>query len=403
MTGPRRGVRGWAAALAGCLAMGACLGDDSDGRGLAAHRIPPDAVQILGRLEQVSRVTDMVPADNGEVWVLNAISPYFVVLGAGGQVVRAFGEEGGGPDEFGFPVRIVSGPRKEVWTYDVMRHSLIRVSGAERLAYPLPSATLPRPALLSFANAALQQGPPWMEVTNGDFVVARPHSLSAPSGLRGLWDAEMYRLRPGSNGDLLVGTVMPIVELLDDPAARASGATTLGPYPLWTVCPDRVIGLYDPIRNVLRLISATGQELKSFELPDERKVQLTADRLFGMAYRQIRQDVPAAQRPDSAEFRQRLDGQFRQFQEQSAGVFPEYADLRCAPDGTIWIQPFDVETGLYGRGAHWLMFDEDGTRSAVEFPTGFRALAFRSDRVWGTMQDEVGVSSVAWIGRDALR
>ena len=403
MTWQRHGVVELATALAACLAIGACRADDLDQRDAAAHRIPLDAVQVLGRLEQVSRVTDMVPADNGEVWVLNAISPFFVVLGAGGQVVRAFGDEGGGPNEFGFPVRIVSGPGEEVWTYDVARHSLIRVSGERWLTYPLPSETLPRSALLSFANAALQQGPPWMAVTNGDFVFARPTSLGVPVGLPGLWDAELYRLRPDGGGDLTVGSLMSIGDLMGDPAAGAPAATTLGPYPLWTICEDGVLGLYDPIRNALRLVGATGDELESFELPNERKVELTADRLIGMAYRQIREDIPAGQRPDSAEFWQQMQGQFRQVQQRSAGIFPEYADLQCGTDGTLWLQPFDVETGFYGRGPHWLMFDENRKRTAVEFPTEFRALAFGAERVWGVMQDEMGVASVAWIGTEAIR
>lgn len=406
MNGATDGAWGLIAALAAGLVISACGGEEPGGEQAGASgftgKVAADAVQVLGTSDRITRVLDMVPADDGRVWVLNSASPYFVVFGSDGQVERAFGVQGGGPDEFGFPVRIVSGPGVEVWTYDVTRHSLIRVSGEERRVHALPQKTLPMPALLSFENGG-RPGPPWMEGNNGDFLIARVGSPNVPSGPLRLWDGDIYRLRSDTSGLMADVNFPPIADLLGDPASRYPGATTFGPYPLWTVCGDGLVVLYDPLRNQVRRIRSGGQELEPFDLPDERQVPLNADRLFGMIYRQMREDTPAGQRPDSAEARQQFEGQLREFQRQSAGVFPEYADLRCSSDGALWIQPFDVETGLFGRGPAWLTFGEDGTQTAVEFPEGFRVFAFRTDRVWGTSEDELGVASVAWIGRDALR
>jgi hypothetical protein len=365
--------------------------------------VAPEAVRILGSSESIARVADLVQAGDGRVWVLNSTSPWFVVFGADGRVQQAFGDQGGGPDRFGFPASIVRGPAAEVWAYDFTRHSLIRVSGEDRRTYALPQEPLPSTALLSFANAGVRPGPPWLEGKNGRFLVARARSVNPPSSPLRLWDAEIYSLRPDTSGVLAYERDAAIADLLGDPASRYAGATTLMPYPLWTQCEDGPFTLYDPLRNLLRRFTPAGQEIDPFELPAEQRVQLTADRMFGMMYRQLREEMPAGQRPDSVQMHQQLEGQLHQFIEQSAGRFPEYADLRCAPDGTPWLQPFDVETGLFGRGPAWLRFGEDGTRTAVTFPTWFRVFAFASDRIWGTMQDTLGLFSIAWVGTDALR
>lgn len=68
-------------------------------------------------------------------------------------------------------------------------------------------------------------------------------------------------------------------------------------------------------------------------------------------------------------------------------MFSEYAGLRCAPDGSLWIQPFDPETGLLGRAPGWVRFDVDGSRTTIELPSQFQVFSFMDDRIWGTAQD----------------
>ena len=169
------------------------------------------------------------------------------------------------------------------------------------------------------------------------------------------------------------------------------------PYPLWSSCPGGAFAVYDPNRNALRRVDPPGEDLGVVRLPAEQRVPLNAQGLFDMTYRQIRDEMPSAQRPDSAEWRRLMDEQFARLGPRGADVFPEYADLRCAPDGTVWLQPFDVRGGAFGRGPRWLEIDEDGGVRTWTFPDRFRPYAFTRDRVWGTTADELGILSVAWV------
>lgn len=88
---------------------------------------------------------------------------------------------------------------------------------------------------------------------------------------------------------------------------------------------------------------------------------------------------------------------FSEWQAASANVFPEYADLHCAGDGTLWLQPFDAVTGRLGRGPDWYRISRNDVRTLVTLPAEFRPYRFEPDRIWGTIHDSLGIASVAWI------
>jgi hypothetical protein len=123
--------------------------------------------------------------------------------------------------------------------------------------------------------------------------------------------------------------------------------------------------------------------------------------MFGIAYRDFREQA-TGQMPDSADGRRRFAEMFSEWEGQSANVFPEYADLHCTQDGNLWLQPFDVVTGPLGRGPNWHHISQDGSRTLVIFPEEFRPLRFEVDRIWGTVQDSLGITSAAWIGMNAI-
>jgi hypothetical protein len=195
----------------------------------------------------------------------------------------------------------------------------------------------------------------------------------------------------------------PIADLLGDPASRYGAATILIPYPLWTVCADGAIGLYDPLANTLRRFTDAGEELRAFALPDERQLQMTADLVFEMFYRQLAEDVPSARIPGKEEMRRQTEEQNNQFVRGSAESFPEYTDLRCTPDGTLWLRLFDVTTGRLGQGSNWLRVSADGSHTLVALPRTFRTFRIERDRIWGTVRDTLGVESIAWVGMDSAR
>ena len=388
----------WAAA--GGLFLGACGGDA--GSDAALVTVSPDAMNAVTLPDVVARVVDVQPAADGRVWILNSVAPYFVVLAADGQVERQFGEKGGGPEEFGGPVALVRGvDPADVWAYDWGRNTLIRISSGERRELALPRDSFPVPSLISFKGAGINPAPPWLESTRDGFLLARARVSRDESALH-LWNGDILLFRDGGS-EASVDLHTPIADFLGDPASRYATATVLIPYPLWTACADGTVALYDPLANTLRRFTEEDEELAVVALPDERRLQMTADLVFEMFYRQFEEDVPGAQIPEKEEMRRLTAEQNEQFVSNSAEFFPEYSDLRCTPDGTLWLRHFDATNGRLGQGSDWLRVSADGTQTVVSFPKAFRTFRIEGDRIWGTVQDALGVESLVWVGLDSLR
>jgi hypothetical protein len=383
--------------FAALLLLGGCGADETARDPDAPVVVAPEEVQLLAAPEDVARVLDMEVAGDGRVWVLNSIEPFFVVVAPDGHVERTFGAAGDGPGEYGFPVGLVRGPASgEMWAYDVPRHALRRVGPEAGPDLHLPSDSLAPSSLVSFQGAGFRPASPWLAPAAGGILLARGRPSAEPwTGLR-LWKADVLLVRTDGSTPM-VQPGQPVADLLGDPASRWPRATLFLPYPVWSVCGDGGLALYDPLANALRRFTPGGDEREPISLPDERRVALTFDRFYGMFNLQYQQEVPASQRADSTEMRDLFRSQFSQLTAMSADVFPEYADLRCAGDGTLWLEPFDTESPGLGRGPEWWRFEGDGSRTIVRLPEGFTAFRFSEDRVWGASVDSRGIPSVAWI------
>ena len=80
-----------------------------------------------------------------------------------------------------------------------------------------------------------------------------------------------------------------------------------------------------------------------------------------------------------------------------ASYTPRYVDFRCSDDGTMWMQPLDVDLGGLRGGRLWLRIAPDGDVREVRLPDRFDALRFSTSRVWGVYRDENDLPSVAFI------
>lgn len=384
---------------AAVLLLGGCNGDSAVSAGLPSMTVPATAIHALATPDVVARVVDLQPTEDGRIWLLNSVAPYFVVLSPDGQVEREFGERGGGPEEFGAPLALVNG-MTGVWTYDVRRNALIRISD-QRRELPLAPDSVPPSSLISFQGAGINQAPPWVERGSNGFLLARSRSPLRETALQ-TWSADILLLREeGSEGELSLHT--PIADLVGDPASKYGPATVMMPYPVWTVCADGSVGLYDPLANAVRHLSSEGEELAVFALPDENNVEITVDRLFEMFYRQLQENVPSGQLPEGDEARRLTQEQNEELVNTSAGVFPEYIDMHCTADGTLWIRRFDVTAVRLGQGSDWIRILADGSQALVTLPTDFRTFRIERGRIWGTVQDTLGVESVAWVELSSLR
>jgi hypothetical protein len=212
-----------------------------------------------------------------------------------------------------------------------------------------------------------------------------------------MWRADIHLLRTDA-GSARFEPRQRVADLLGDPGSRWPGATMFLPYPVWSLCDDGGLALYDPLRNEIRRFTPDGDEHDAISLPDERRMPLTFDPFYTMFNLEYHEQVPVSQRVDSIQMRASFEADFPQLMAMSADVFPEYADLTCTgEDHTLWLQPFDTESPGMGHGPEWWRFGPDGTRTVVRLPDTFTAFRFSGDRVWGSMVDSLGVPAVAWV------
>src|SRR5690606_16456854 len=102
-------------------------------------------------------------------------------------------------------------------------------------------------------------------------------------------------------------------------------------------------------------------------------------------------------RADSAELINAAIQQLSGSPEQLGNLLPRYVDLRCAPDGTLWLRPLDLERGGLGGGRLWLRIASNGSVREVRFPERFDPMRFTDEMIWGVQRNDLDVPSVAWL------
>jgi hypothetical protein len=349
-------------------------------------------VHVLGTSESLARVVDMVIQDDGTIWVLNQTEPYFIAFDANGVVQRAWGRQGGGPSEFRGPRSLVVGPDGDVWAFDPGAHGLARVSVEEsepkRIAFPRDS--LPPNRLVAMEYLGLPEGPLWLGAAAGRFVLGR--SQPARDVGRPLYGSEIVSI--GDTGAPSV--VLALGDHMPGPPPEFANAALFVPNPLWDVCPEGVLALYDPVQNTVRRLTLDGTETTAaVPLPAAKRLEVTPDRVFGLMYRFMTAMMPADERPDSAFMHAAFEAEFSEASAEMSPVFPEYANIQCTADATIWLQPFNVD-GSLGRGPLWLRISGDEVRE-LRLPERFEPFRFVPGRVYGVTLDELDIPSIAWV------
>ena len=209
---------------------------------------------------------------------------------------------------------------------------------------------------------------------------------------RPLYGADILSIRD----DGTVRVLMALGDHMSGPAPEFENATLFVPNPLWAICPDATLALYDPLQNSIRRLTLDGSETQAaVTLPEERRVEVTADRVFGLMYPLLVVMIPADERPDSAILRAGFEADFDEARAEMSTVFPQYADVQCTTGGTIWLQPFDAD-GPMGRGSSWLRISGEETRR-VRLPDNFTPFRFTADRAYGVVLGEYDIPSIAWV------
>lgn len=394
--------------LAGVLI--GCGGDPPEtapGGGDADHVLEASAIQIVGSGEALTLVRGLEVADDGTIWVLDDRSPFLTAFSAEGEVLLETGEQGDGPGEFTRPVALVrtsgsgAGDGSGIWAYDAVRHAFVRVSdpdGGVPDQAGGPSVALSRDDLPAGgflpANGGIPGMFPWMASSGASVFVAHPAAGEPPRGT-GFWRAEVVEVALPS-GD--VGGRWAMDAFLPDPEAHHPGATEFAPTPLWAFCSDGSGWVYDPADHRVRPMDDPGAEGRSLLAP--RQVAFSLERLLDLLVPTILAEVPSAERPPEGELRVLLASEIGQTIDAFAEIFPEYFQMKCAPDGALWLQHFDWSEGRGGASPVWERVgpgEEDGSPTLLRFPDRFQVFRIDSGRAWGIVLDELDVPSVAWV------
>jgi len=389
----------WAAALAT-----ACEGEpDGVDPGIPIE-LDASAIEVLGTSDSLAVVRDLEVLDDGSVWVLNEREPYFIGFGAGGELLGAHGRDGQGPRDFPMPSGLLAGAwQGEAWAFDFVRHAMIRVSRPEEWAeIPLRSESVPPGSVQGGMNML---APSVRTASLGrEIVVPRSGGTMQDGLLRyrlALLRADLIAVDPETDG---FRTLVSLGEVLDDPSGdfiASEGGFPLW-YRLWAVCGGDVVRVYDRVRNQLRGFDGSGIEVDPVDLPPVPFTDVSS-RQFARAVFGLRQaEVTGAvgvrlTAEDSARVLDQLAGMVEGQPHELASYLPRYVDFRCSEDGTIWMQPLDVELGGLRGSRSWLRIAPGGGVREVRLPERFDAFRFRASRVWGGYRDENDLASVASI------
>lgn len=197
---------------------------------------------------------------------------------------------------------------------------------------------------------------------------------------------------------------MDLGVVIDDPSAEFTA--TEGGFPLWkrlwATCVDDHIRVYDRVRNQLRGFSSEGEKVEAIRLPPVTLTEVTprqfAQVIFPFRQAEVTGGVGGRlASADSARLWSEIVQDISGGPSQLAEYLPRYVDFRCSPDGTMWLQPLDLERGGLVGGPLWLRISSDGEIQEVLLPERFDAMRFTRERVWGVQRDQLDVASIAWI------
>lgn len=370
----------------------------------AALTLAPSDVRVLGTSESIAEVRDLEVLADGSVWLLNSVEPFFVGFDAEGNVVGRHGIAGGGPEEFRRPAGLLTGGLDgEAWAFDFLRHAFIRVSepGGEWSEVAVPEGEVPRATVRGGMNPMI---PTVRTARLGDELVVPWTSATMDAGVASyrmaLLRADLAALDPRTGA---VREVVDLGQVLEDPSegfVATDGGFPLW-YRLWAVCGDHV-RVYDRVRNQLRGFGTSGEEISPIDLPAVGLTEVTPIE-FARAVFPLRQsEVTGAvgtrlSAQDSARVVNQLARGLNGRPDELAAYLPRYVDFRCSDDGTMWLQPIDLDIGGLRGGSVWLRIAPEGAVREIRLPVRFDAFRFEPDRIWGIQRDSFDVASVAWI------
>jgi hypothetical protein len=179
------------------------------------------------------------------------------------------------------------------------------------------------------------------------------------------------------------------------------GPAELVPVPLWDVCGGSRFVLFQPDRQLLSWHDAGTGSRDSLTLgftPGEIPESFMRAHLLWQF-----QTIAQGRIPEDT-IRQQLDAIFPTEKHVFGTVTPYATSLFCDPDGIVWMQRFSIDFPPKGFSTEWVVIDPSTKRRmSASFPTGFQPMAADSALVYGVVEDEDGVQSLATLPRPAMQ
>jgi hypothetical protein len=211
--------------------------------------------------------------------------------------------------------------------------------------------------------------------------------------------ADMVVLRFARDGRI-VDTLADLRPVGRPAPGPRSGPAELIPVPLWDVCGDTRFVIFEPARQLLSwrdIETAARDSLRLEFTPDAIPESFMRANLLWqlrtISLGRISEDTILAQ----------VEAVFPTEKHVFGTVTPYATSLFCDPKGTVWMQRFSLDFPPKGFSTEWVVIDLATKRvMSTTFPTGFQPMTADSALVYGVVEDEDGVQSLATLPRPAM-
>jgi hypothetical protein len=333
-----------------------------------------------------------VDADpSGRIYVLDGQARQVRVFGPDGSLVTSFGRGGGGPGEFS---QILA--QQQPGLLFVLEDGSVAIPdmGNARIAHFGPDGEV-----LGSQPITLDDGIPMLWTRSADRAIYRQVRRMGLPGMPAAEATPTDRIirMDGLGGEEEVVLEVPPGESFGTGAGGMPQIRIFAPEPVWAVLSDGRLATGSNHRYSLEL-RAPGGDVESITRRDVRRREVTAR--DESAFRDIFRDAWGEAGIPSDMVSQLMT---------AVGFEPHWpalAQLLAGPDGTLWVQRVDPESGVRdltvedlqaGRfgSPRWDVFDVDGTfLGSVDVPDGITPLRFVGDHLYGIHRDELEVQRV---------
>lgn len=325
--------------------------------------------------------------DDTAVWTLSSGAPFIHAVNADGQIVQRFGRRGDGPGELLNPYKLfvgTSGDHLVLW--DAGRRKLERLStSGEHLGAAEVHArngwVREDMRLVSYGedNKMLRFG-------DGFVLQVEPNGLTRSNDYRG---SELVMLDSAGANPI---PLLQFSSLIGTPDEESAVATELVAIPLWTVCGEDTLVVFDPSLLTLHFYDVDGQLTSQRPLPlarrplSERDIKIYVRHLLG-------HEMRSANALETDE----LDGITDQIVRRERARFsrnaPPGVAILCDAHRRVWVNAFSMADHPLGYSREWYVSGE--TMKTVRFPSGFRPHVITDSTAFGVLTDDLGVESLA--------